>query len=161
MNVFVVTQRAQDQTREEVKEIPSQAQDIEEKGIYKSDHLVYISSNMDMTSSKINNLPVQFYGDKFILEQDKTPLGSGGKPWEGSFVYSIIQYKFYNSISNLSGSKKMLEDPYKKSEWSWNSGNSKHVDENGVGGYKLKLSNTGDELHVESLGMSFMLSLHW
>ena len=74
---------------------------------------------MDMTGSKINNLPIQFYGDNFILEQDKTPLGSGGKPWEGSFVYIIIQYKFYNSISNLSIS--MLEDTSKKSEWSWNS----------------------------------------
>ena len=54
-------------------------------------------------------------------------------------MYSIIQYKFYNSISNLSRS--MLEDATKKSEWSWNSRNSKHGDEIGVGGQKFKLSN--------------------
>ena len=70
MNVFVVSQPAQDQTHEEIKELPSQAQDIAEKGIYKSDHLMYISSNMDMIGSKINNLPIQFYGDNFISEKD-------------------------------------------------------------------------------------------
>ena len=63
-------------------------------------------------------------------------------------MYSIIQYKFYNSISNFSGS--MLEDASKKSEWCWNSCNSKHGDEIGVGGHKLKWSNIGIELHVES-----------
>ena len=52
-------------------------------------------------------------------------------------MYNIIQYN--NSISNLSGY--MLEDASKKSEWSWNSRNSKHGDEIGVGGQKLKLSN--------------------
>ena len=44
----------------------------------------------------------------------------------------------------------MLEDASKKSKWSWNSGNSKLCDEIGVGGHKLKLSNIGIELHVES-----------
>ena len=48
-------------------------------------------------------------------------------------MYNIIQYKFYNSVSNFS--KYMLEDASKKSEWSWNSGNSKHGDEIGVSGY--------------------------
>ena len=42
----------------------------------------------------------------------------------------------------------MLEDTSKKSKWSWNSGNSKHDDEIGVGGQQLKLSNIGIELHV-------------
>ena len=50
---------------------------LAEKGISKPDNLVYISSNMGMIGSKINNLPIQFYGDIFILEQDKPPLGSG------------------------------------------------------------------------------------
>ena len=45
----------------------------------------------------------------------------------------------------------MLEDTSKKSKWSWNSGNSKHGHEIGIGGQKLKLSNIGIELHVESL----------
>ena len=44
----------------------------------------------------------------------------------------------------------MLEDASKKSKWSWNLGNYKHGDENGVGGQKLKLSSIGVELHVES-----------
>ena len=44
----------------------------------------------------------------------------------------------------------MLEDTSKKSKWSWNSGNSKLCDEIGVNGQKLKLSNIGIELHVES-----------
>ena len=44
----------------------------------------------------------------------------------------------------------MVEDTSKKSKWSWNSGNSKHCDEIGVGGQKLKLSNIGIELHVVS-----------
>ena len=44
----------------------------------------------------------------------------------------------------------MLEDASKKSKWSWNSGNSKHGDEIGVDGQKLKLSNIGIDLHVES-----------
>ena len=60
--------------------MPSQAYDIAEKGIYKYDHLMYIYSNVHMARSKINNLPIQFYGDNFILEQDKTPLGSRGNP---------------------------------------------------------------------------------
>ena len=47
----------------------------------------------------------------------------------------------------------MLEDASKKTKWSWNSGNSKHGDEIGVGGQKLKLSNIGIELHVESPGL--------
>ena len=38
----------------------------------------------------------------------------------------------------------------KKSKWNQNSGNSKHGDEIGVGGQKLKLSNIGIELHVGS-----------
>ena len=44
----------------------------------------------------------------------------------------------------------MFEDSSKKSKWSWNSGNSKHGDEIGVSGQKLKLSNIGIELQVES-----------
>ena len=44
----------------------------------------------------------------------------------------------------------MLEYASKKSKWSWNSGNSKLCDEIGVSGHKLKLSNIGIELHVES-----------
>ena len=44
----------------------------------------------------------------------------------------------------------MFEDVSKKRKWSWNSGNSKHGDEIGVGGQKLKLTNIGIELHVES-----------
>ena len=50
----------------------------------------------------------------------------------------------------MSWSKKILEDTSKKSKWSWNSGNYKHGDEIGVDGQKLKLSNIGIELHVES-----------
>ena len=46
-----------------------------------------------------------------------------------------------------SKSKKMLEGTSKKGKWSWNSSNSKHGDEIGVGGQKLKLSNIGIELH--------------
>ena len=42
--------------------------------------------------------------------------------------------------------KKMLEDASKKSKWSRNSGNSKHGDEIGVGGQKLKLTNIGCHL---------------
>ena len=49
---------------------------------------------------------------------------------------------------NLSESKKMLEDTSKKSKWNWNSSNSKHGDEIGVGGQKL--TNIGIELHVGS-----------
>ena len=60
------------------------------------------------------------------------------------------QAKRTRFTSNLSKSKKMLEDTSKKSKWSWNSVNSKHGDEIGVGGQKLKLSNIGIELHVES-----------
>ena len=41
----------------------------------------------------------------------------------------------------------MFEDTSKKSKWSWNSGNSKHGYEIGIGGKKLKLSNIGIELH--------------
>ena len=52
--------------------------------------------------------------------------------------------------SNLSGSKNMLEDTSKKSKQSQNSSNYKHGDEIGVGGQKLKLSNIGIELQVES-----------
>ena len=52
--------------------------------------------------------------------------------------------------SNLSESKNMLEDTSKKTKWSWISGNSKHGDEIGVGGQKLKLTNIGIELHVGS-----------
>ena len=44
----------------------------------------------------------------------------------------------------------MLEDTSKKSKWNSNSGNSKHGDEIGVGGQKLKLTNIGIELHVGS-----------
>ena len=44
----------------------------------------------------------------------------------------------------------MFEDVSKKRKQSWNSGNSKHGDEIGVGGQKLKLSNIGIELQVES-----------
>ena len=44
----------------------------------------------------------------------------------------------------------MLEDTSKKSKWNWNSGNSKHGDEIGVNGQKLKLKNIGIELHVWS-----------
>ena len=44
----------------------------------------------------------------------------------------------------------MLEDTSKKSKWNWNSNNSKHGDEIGVGGQKLKLENIGIELHVGS-----------
>ena len=40
----------------------------------------------------------------------------------------------------------MLEDTSKKSKWNWNSGNSKHGDEIGVGGQKLKLTNIGCHL---------------
>ena len=43
--------------------------------------------------------------------------------------------------SDLPRSKKVLEYASKKSKWSWNSGNSKHGDEIGVGGQKLKLSS--------------------
>ena len=60
------------------------------------------------------------------------------------------QAKRTRFTSNLSESKKMLEDTSKKSKWSWNSGNSKHGDEIGVGGQKLKLSNIGINLHVGS-----------
>ena len=42
----------------------------------------------------------------------------------------------------------MLEDTSKKSKWSCNSRNSKHADEIGVTGHKLKLSNIGIELHI-------------
>ena len=52
--------------------------------------------------------------------------------------------------SNLSKSKKMLEDTSKKSKWNWNSSNYKHGDEIGVGGQKLKLLSIAIELHVES-----------
>ena len=44
----------------------------------------------------------------------------------------------------------MLEDASKKSKWSWNSGNSKHGDDIGVGGKKLKLLSIGIELYVKS-----------
>ena len=44
----------------------------------------------------------------------------------------------------------MFEEVSRKSKWNWNSGNSKHGDEIGVGGSKLKLLNIGIELHVES-----------
>ena len=44
----------------------------------------------------------------------------------------------------------MLEDTSKKTKLNWNSGNSKHVDEIGVDGRKLKLTNIGIELHVGS-----------
>ena len=44
----------------------------------------------------------------------------------------------------------MLEDTSKKSKWNWNSGNSKHGDEIGVSGQKLKMTNIGIELHVGS-----------
>ena len=44
----------------------------------------------------------------------------------------------------------MFEDTYNKSKWNWNSSNSKHGDEIGVGGQKLKLENIGIELHVGS-----------
>ena len=52
--------------------------------------------------------------------------------------------------SNLYGSKKMLEDTSKKSKQSWNSGSSKHGDDIGVNGQKLKVSNICIKLHVES-----------
>ena len=42
----------------------------------------------------------------------------------------------------------MFEYISRKRKWSWNSGNSKHGDEIGVGGDKMKLSNIGIELHV-------------
>ena len=44
----------------------------------------------------------------------------------------------------------MFEDVSKKRKWSWNPCNSKHGDEIGVSGHKLKLSSIGIELHVES-----------
>ena len=50
----------------------------------------------------------------------------------------------------LVGSKNMFEDVSKKTKWSRNSSNSKHGDDIGVGGDKLKLSSIGIELHVES-----------
>ena len=50
----------------------------------------------------------------------------------------------------LVGSKTMFEDVSKKRKWNWNSGNSKHCDEIGVGGQKLKLSSIGIELRIES-----------
>ena len=50
----------------------------------------------------------------------------------------------------MSKSQKMLEDTSKKSKSSWNSRNSKHGDEIGVSGQKLKLSNIGIELHIGS-----------
>ena len=40
----------------------------------------------------------------------------------------------------------MFEEIYKKRKWSWNSGNSKHGDEIGVGGKKLKMINIGCHL---------------
>ena len=43
----------------------------------------------------------------------------------------------------------MFEGVCKK--WSWNSSNSKHGDEIGVGGNKLKLSTIGIEIRVECL----------
>ena len=44
----------------------------------------------------------------------------------------------------------MFEDVSRKRKWIWNSKNSKHDDEIGVGGKKLKLLSIGIELHVES-----------
>ena len=44
----------------------------------------------------------------------------------------------------------MFEDVSKKRKWSWNSNNSKHGDEIGIGVQKLKLLSIGIELHVES-----------
>lgn len=44
----------------------------------------------------------------------------------------------------------MFEEVSRKRKWCWNSGNSKHGDEIGVGGQKLKPSGIGIELHVES-----------
>ena len=41
----------------------------------------------------------------------------------------------------------MFEDISKKRKWSWNSCNSKHGDEIGVDGWKLKLSSIGIEIH--------------
>ena len=74
-------------------------------------------------------------------------------PLYESQTYSTVlntQAKRTRFTSNLSESKKMLEDTSKKSKWSWNSGNSKHGDEIGVSGQKLKLSNIGIEVHVGS-----------
>ena len=51
--------------------------------------------------------------------------------------------------SNLYGSQKMLEDTSKKSKWSWNSHNSKHGDEIGVSGQKLKLLKIGIKLPLQ------------
>ena len=65
-------------------------------------------------------------------------------------IVSNTQAKRTIFTSNLSESKNMLEDTSKKSKWSWNQGNSKHGDDIGVGGQKLKLSNIGIELHVGS-----------
>ena len=44
----------------------------------------------------------------------------------------------------------MFEDVSRKRKWNWNSGNSKHDDEIGVDGHKLKLLSIGIELHIES-----------
>ena len=43
----------------------------------------------------------------------------------------------------------MFEDISNKTTWSFNSGNSKHGDEIGVGGKKLKLPSIGIEIQVE------------
>ena len=45
----------------------------------------------------------------------------------------------------------MFEGISKKINWNWNSTNSKHGDEIGVSGHKLKQSSIGVELHVEFL----------
>ena len=57
-----------------------------------------------------------------------------------------VQVRYYRLVR----SKKMFEDISKNIKWSWNSYNSKHGDEIGVGGQKLKLTNIGIELHVGS-----------
>ena len=44
----------------------------------------------------------------------------------------------------------MFEDISKKRKWSWNSGNSKHGDDIGVGGEKLERLGIDIELHGES-----------
>ena len=44
----------------------------------------------------------------------------------------------------------MFVDVSKTRKWSWDSANSKHGNEIGVSGQKLKLSNIGIDLHIQS-----------
>ena len=62
--------------------------------------------------------------------------------WKKVYM-SLIQYL------RLVGSKNMFEYVSKTRKWSWDSSNSKHGDEIGVGGQKLELSSIVIELHIE------------